>query len=196
MVYALAADIAQELGVTFTSPQTSWATTLIARTQAFIDSFTGRTFEASTPITDERHTVYGTEIYLDRAPVSAVSTVKVRHSYVGATLETLALDVGYAVVDLANGLIRLSYFYAYPAEVLVTYTPAITVPLDVTDATVQMVADRMRGQVLSGGDAPDGVKRYQVGGELTVEMFSPADLSAQSITALTTLKLKRRLVIA
>lgn len=190
MAYALAADVATELGRTLTGPQTTQATDLIASAQAVIDAYCRRTFEASTLITDELHLVEGPYLYLDQAPIASVSSVKVRSTGIGSALTTLVAGTGYEVLSAADGVISLSPGYDVVSSLgedltgmyaLVTYTPAVTVPADIKRATVLLVAGWMQGS-LDGGMA--GVKRFQVGGELTVEYATSADLPAPVLAIL------------
>lgn len=203
MAYCTAAEVAQELGVTFTAGQTTWAGVLIPRAQAFIDRYCGRTFEASTLITDELHLIESPYLYLDRRPISAVTSVEVRSTAVGATSSPLTAGTDYEVLSSADGLVLLSPGWDVVSRpdvpyvgqyALVTYTPAVTVPLDITDACVQIVAARMRPLVT--GEASEDVKRYSVGGELTVERFTATEIGARAMNALDLLNSYRKLVLA
>lgn len=203
MAYCTAAEVAQELGVTFTGPQTTWAGVLIPRAQAFIDRYCGRTFEASALITDELHLIETPYLWLNRRPIASVTSVEIRSTAVGATISALTAGTGYEVLSLTEGLLSIEpgwdivnrpdtpYLGQYA---LVTYTPAVTVPLDITDACVQIVAARMRPLVT--GEASEDVKRYSVGGELTVERFTATEIGARAMNALDILNSYRKLVFA
>jgi hypothetical protein len=164
--YTSPSQVAGAVGADFTSAQNARCLELIAEAEDWIDNYAGRTYKASTAITDERYPLAGTELYLQRAPVTSITTVKVRPAYVGATLTTLVADTDYALIDATRGLLRLAYLYNDPSEVLVTYVPAVTVPGRITRACTLLVASWMAS---STSGLPSGVKRYSVGGELTVE---------------------------
>lgn len=195
MTYCDPTDVAAELGVEFDADQEDRAMVLIAAAQSFVDDYTGRTFEATDAITGERHRVYGDAVYLHTAPIASVERVQSRSRWVGSTAQTLILNQDYEIVSLVTGELRIGRGWYGDAELLVDYTPNQSVPADLADAVAQMVAARMADEVSGSNDLPPGVKRYEVGNELQVEMFSPSEVPSQALRTLDTLKLHRRLVV-
>lgn len=193
--YATADDVAAELHVTFTSEQEARAEWLIVAMQAFVDDYCGCTFGATDTITGERHRLYGDTVYLRVVPIASVQAVRLRSRYVGAQSQTITANDQYELIDLVMGELRLGWGWDSRDELLVDYTPNQSVPEDLTDVVAQTVAARMSGEVSGGTDLPPGVKRYEVGNELQVEMFSPSDLTDQAVTVLNTLKLKRPVLV-
>jgi hypothetical protein len=191
MAYATADDVAAELGVTFDAEQQARAEWLIAAAQSFVDEFTGRTWEATDPIEGERHHIYGDTVYLSVVPIASVQAVRIRSRSIGAAETALTAGSGYEVVSLQTGALRIAYGWYGDSDLISDYTPAQVCPADLTDAVAQIVAGRMGGEIAGSGEVPAGVKRYEVGNELRVEMFSPSDVPATALGILNTLKLRR-----
>lgn len=148
--YCTVDEVADFLGRTFTAEQDLHAERLIETAEADVDNYTHRGWLVGVQ-TDETHT-YGEyrlgNLYLRYAPVSAVATVKGRAA-LGEAEVTLTADYDYEVIDLASGWIRL----VYPASwdrIRVTYTPTATVPLDIQQATAEMVSHRLRSHLMPG----------------------------------------------
>lgn len=168
--YCTAAEVAAHLGKTFTAAQTTEANLLIPAATAWINDRTGRSWPQTSAITDERHTVEGTLLYLSHAPIASVASVKVRPPTIGASDTTLTLASGYEVVDTALGLLRLSSSYlGWTAKV--SYTPAVALDSRLSLAAKKLVAFWMR-PLLEGlsGD----IVEYSVGQELRVKFANPA----------------------
>lgn len=145
--YCTVDEVADFLGRTFTAEQDLHAERLIETAEADVDNYTHRGWLVGVQ-TDETHT-YGEyrlgNLYLRYAPVSAVATVKGRAA-LGEAEVTLTADYDYEVIDLASGWIRL----VYPASwdrIRVTYTPTATVPLDIQQATAELVANQMQPNI-------------------------------------------------
>lgn len=189
--YCTVADVESELGVSFDGDQTARAETLITAASAFVDTYCGRTFAETDPITEERHQLYAPRVFLSTTPVASVEAVRLRAPYLNQTYRTLTVTTEYELVNPTTGEVRLGC-RPYGAEVAVDYTPDQSVPADLSDAVVQMVAARMAGEISGGNDLPDGIKRYEVGNELQVEFFSPSEVPTQALRTLDTLKLHRR----
>lgn len=145
--YCTVDEVAAFLGRTFTPEQDIYCARLIETAEADVDSYTHRGWLVGVQ-TDEAH-IYGEyrlgNLYLRYAPVSAVATVKGRAS-LGEAEQTLVADYDYEVIDLAAGWIRL----VYPASwdrIRVTYTPTPSVPLDIQQATAELVANQMQPNI-------------------------------------------------
>lgn len=142
--YCTAADVADFLGLTFTSAQEAHAVRLIEQAEGIVDLETGRAWLTGA-LTDEVYywAVYRLgELYLRYAPVASVTTLKGRAS-LGETETTLVVDQDYEVRDLAAGLVRLLYPSFYD-RVRVTYTPVATVPTPLTRAMAELVGTWMQ----------------------------------------------------
>jgi len=169
MAYCVASDVATEMGVTFSGAQTTQATDYIVSAQDWIDHYAGRTFEASTAITGERHRIEGPTVYLRKAPMASIQRIRQTYGAVGEPLVTLTSGSDYDVISLTTGELRLA-LYRY-GEVLVDYTPAITVPGRIKRATTLLVAHWMQSSVAG---VPAGVEQFGVGGELSVKFADGA----------------------
>ncbi len=191
-MYCSVADVEAELGVTLDGDQIDRATFLISAAQDFIDEFCHRTFEASTPITGERHRIEGPTLYVRVAPIASVERIRQTYGYVGEPPAAMTVGNDYDVINLTTGEIRLA-LYRY-GEVLVDYTPAVTVPASIQDVTAQIVAQRMAGSVGSSA-MPDDVKRFDVRNELVMERFALDEFPPRALQVLDTLRLKKRLVL-
>lgn len=191
MPYCTYTDVQNELGLVFTSDQQTQCTALIAQGDDWINTYTGRVWATTTAITDELHAIEGRFFYIDRAPIGSLTTVKVRSQAVGATQTTLTSGTDYELLSAAQGIIALASDYE-DAYALVSYTPAVTVPGRIVRASV-LLASAWMGSRLS--DVPVGVKRYEVGNELVVEM---ADGSVSAVPSSVTdiLAGSRRFVFA
>ena len=131
-------DVEALLQRTFTTAQSAQCAKLIERMETFVDEETGRAWLTGAQ-TDEAHVVNSQNVFLKYAPVASVGTVKGR-SGLGETETTLTVDEDYEVMDLSNGHIRLVSPGNYD-RVRVTYTPVDTVPADLVQACVEIVAN-------------------------------------------------------
>lgn len=158
--YTTAAAIAAYLGVTFTPEQEALAEHLAESATAFVDRYTGRTWQTVSPVVGELVNVlpgsaawpgaYGI-VYLAGRPAVAVSAVVLRTGYPHATETTLASDQ-YELVDPTNGILTLvgGYGYGYPDLLaFVDYTYADTVPADIALAATMIAAGQM-SRVVAG----------------------------------------------
>lgn len=148
--YCTVDEVATFLGRTFTFEQDLHAERLIETVEADVDNYTHRGWLVGAQ-TDEAHRqneyILGA-LYLRYAPVSAVATVKGR-AYLGATEETLVEDTDYEIVDLEAGLIRIVYPCLWE-RIRATYTPTPSVPLDIQQATAELVASKFRSNLMPG----------------------------------------------
>jgi hypothetical protein len=152
--YCSAADVADLVGLTFTSTQEAHAVRLIERAEGLIDLETDRAWLTGV-LTDEAYfrAAYRLgHLYLRYAPVASVATLKGRAA-LGETETTLVADTDYEVMDLTGGLVRLLYPASYD-RLRVTYTPVATVPALITQATAELVGAWME-PTLRPADWPD-----------------------------------------
>jgi hypothetical protein len=163
--YTSPSQVAGAVGQEFTSAQNARCLELIAEAEDWIDTYAGRTYKTSTVITSERQTLYGRDLFLTVTPVTSIQQVRVRYRTIANPYTTLTATTEYEVLDLATGHLLMPYSIS-GAEALVDYTPAVTVPGRITRACTLLVANWMAS---STNGLPSGVKRYSVGGELTVE---------------------------
>ena len=142
--YCSAADVADFLGLAFTSAQEVLASRLIEEAEPTVDLATARAWLTGAR-TDEayyRASFRLGNLYLRYAPVDSVATVKARAG-MGSTETTLVADTDYEVRDLSDGLIWLVYPGSYD-RIRVTYTPTATVPGPITKATAELVGAWMQ----------------------------------------------------
>lgn len=154
--YCTNGDVANFLGVTLTSAQQTHADSLIETAEAYLDRRTNRAWLVGAQ-TDEAHYAPTYDLFVKYPPVASVSAVKGRTA-LGESEETLTVDEDYEVRDLAAGHIRLLYPGSYD-RVRVSYTPESSVPEDVKQATIELVALWMN-PVLTGVDP--NIRRYQL----------------------------------
>jgi hypothetical protein len=138
--YCTADEVAAFLGLTFTAGQEAQAEALIERAEAEIDGATERGWLVGEQ-SDEVHYPLGRLIFLRYAPVESVEEITGRISLGGAET-ALTEEVDYEVRDLESGLIRLVTL-GYE-RLLVSYTPVDSVPGDIKQATIELVANRMQ----------------------------------------------------
>ena len=162
-MYTTSAAVEQHVGRTFTALQYAEADALLPAADAWINARLPYSFPQTTLITDELHTVFGPYLYLDRSPITSVTTVKVRPPSIGAADSTLTLASTWELLSTSRGLIRL---YGYAGwEARVTYTPAVATDARLSLAAKKLVAFWMRP--LLDGVSGD-VQSYSIGQELQV----------------------------
>ncbi len=162
MAYTDATAIAGYLGVTLTSPQQTQAGVLAAAATAWIDRYTGRSWQASSPITDELHELVGDTVYLNARPVTAVTSVKTRERFADASTTTLDASQ-WELLDATNGVLLILGWAGVGRLALVTYTHTATsaaVPDDV-ELAATMIAAAWLGQALRPNT--QGVEQVSVG---------------------------------
>jgi hypothetical protein len=171
--------VANYLGVTFTVAQTAEATALLPAADAAIQTYCDRRW-LSGAITNEVYLPEGPLLVLRQRPVASIEAITAAW-YFAATPVTLTAGTDYLVRDLTRGLVLLTPWRTgrptdRPYETLaVSYTPVATVPEDVALAATMLVAAWLGAS--TDGTTAD-IKRYSVGGELSVERFDqrwPAD---------------------
>lgn len=142
--YCQPTDVANLLGRTLTTSQTSEATTLIAATESYIDRETRRAWIVP-PITAERYDLRGRTLYLRWRPVTSIQQLQGRSDAVGDTLYTLVSGTDYELLDPNLGEVLVSWgFYGRHRVIFASYTPNLgTVPADITYAATLIVANSL-----------------------------------------------------
>lgn len=189
-VYTDEEKMAAYLGMTFTSAQDDQAIAMAAAASDFIERALGRTFLATDGVTveevaDERHTVRGNRLWLEHTPVDAITEIKVRLPYAGATEYELTQSYQYELAEPEFGLVYLSPTYE-GQRLTVTYDSLQQVPPIIAQFATELAAG-MLALSLSGAAgataALSGVKRYTLwGGDLSVE-YATTSSSATSNSA-------------
>lgn len=139
--YTDATKIAAYLGVTLTAPQIVQAGVLAQAASDWIDRYTGKTWQATSPVTDEMHTLARDRVYLNSRPVATITTVKTRAAaFVGFGWTTLAASQ-YELLDGANGVLLIRGWSASSDELVqVTYTHTTNPAPSVIGLAASMIA--------------------------------------------------------
>ena len=161
--YTTSAAVEQHVGRTFTAVQYAEADVLLAAADAWINARLPYAFPQTTLITDEIHLLSGPYLWLNRAPITSVTSVEIRSPMVGAADTALTVAVGYELLDAVQGRIRVQGYAGWEARV--TYTPAVALDPRLSLAAKKLVAFWMRP--LLDGVSGD-VQSYSIGQELTV----------------------------
>lgn len=164
--YCTAADVAAQMQVTFTSPQSTLCTTLIEQAEVAIDHYCNRGWLMGEQ-TLESFRYPGATVCLKYFPVDTITAVKGRCGGMGGTEEDLVEGTDYEVEDAAAGIIRLGI--SYFERVRVTYTPDNTVPLDLKRAITELVAAWMQPALAT----------TTTGGMTGIESFTLPDLTVK-----------------
>jgi hypothetical protein len=159
------ADVATYLGRDLSDAEAAQVDAVIDAACEYVENYCGRSF-AVTAVTDEPVKIVGNTIYLGRA-ITAVASVKTRSPYVGFQTTTLGASE-WSIWDYASGKILVSGFM--DSDALVSYTPATTVPAEVTLAATILAAGMLAFTGDSNRSSTD-IKSYSVGQELQVTYF-------------------------
>jgi hypothetical protein len=144
--YCTADDVAELLGLTFTAGQEAHCDNLIERAETDIDEGTGRGWLVGEQA-DEAHYPIGRLIFLRYAPVASVESITGRSGPGGEEIALVA-DEDYELRDAEAGLIKLlSSGYE---RLLISYTPVDTLPGDLKQAVIELVASRMQPSLQPG----------------------------------------------
>jgi hypothetical protein len=156
--------IAAYLGVTFTTEQAAQADAVAAAVTTFVDKYTGRTWQTSTPAVGEVRPVvvpgpadtFGAvaRCYLEHAPVVTVDAVRLRGTTPNAEAAPLE-DGSYELVDAAHGVLLLpgygygawGWWYGREALAVVDYTYTDAVPADIALAATMVASAEMARQL-------------------------------------------------
>ena len=192
MAYTDATAIAGYLGLTLTSPQQTQATTLAAAATAWIDRYTGRSWQASSPVADELHELVGDTVYLTNRPVTAVTSVKTRERFADAGTTTLDASQ-YELLDATNGVLLIMGWAGAGRLALVTYTHSVSAAPDDVELAATMIAAAWLSQALR--PSTEGVEQISVG-QNDISVKFAATRGDVPMAALSILNAYRRVVIA
>ena len=188
--YTDSAKIAAYLGVTLTGAQETQAGVLADAATAWIDRFTGQSWQDDGSVTDELHQVQGGRIYLAHRPVTAISSLAVRQEIVSGDWDTLDSSE-YEILDAANGVVLVSGWGQYLTKT--SYTHSMTT----APADVQLAASMIAASWLSQALRPNtsGLDSLAVGQNDIALKFS-ASRADVPMEARSILRAYRRVVIA
>lgn len=190
--YTDAQKIAAYLGTALTGDQQTQAGVMADAATAWIDRYLGRSWQATSPVTDEKHSIIGDRVYLTNRPVVALTSVKTRGIYEGATVTTLSASQ-YELLDTVNGIVLLDGWTSGDDLALTSYTHSVsTAPADVQLAA-SMIAAGWLGGALNPGTS--GVESLSVG-QNDVSVKYSATRSDVPKEALSILNGYRQVVIA
>jgi hypothetical protein len=192
MAYTDATAIAGYLGLTLTSPQQTQAGTLAAAATAWIDRYTGRSWQQASPVTDELQEIVGDAVWLDNRPVTAVSSVKTRQQFADAGSTTLDASQ-WELIDAANGKLLIQGFSDADLLAVVSYTHAASSAPDDVELAATMIAAAWLSQALR--PSTEGLDSISVGQNDVSVKFS-ANRGDVPPAALSILNGYRRVVIA
>jgi hypothetical protein len=130
------------LGRVLTDGESDGADAACLAATDWIDNYTGLSWQSGT-ITGEVHTVNGPMLALDFPPLTAITSITARGTYVGATVKTLVAGRDYDVLDAANGLLVLNQTDG--DTLTVSYTRPVTVPASITQAANIIAAGYLVG---------------------------------------------------
>jgi hypothetical protein len=141
--YTTPARIASHLGVTLTTEQAARAVDVADAVTAWIDQRTGRSWQGGGTIADELHLIVTDRVYLNAAPVSAVSSVAVHPGTSHADWSPLGADDAL-LFDPIRGVVLLPIGYGgYYAQVSYT-SVGDGPPADIMGAADVLAADLMQ----------------------------------------------------
>lgn len=142
--YCTRTDVANLLGITFTSTQNTEADTLINMAEQYIDRETRRGWIIP-PIVNERYNLRTSTLYLRYRPIASVQQIRTRTTAINDLLSTAIANVDYEIFDLNLAQINFQPGYAGPRAVaFVDYTPNLNaVPADINYAATLIVANTM-----------------------------------------------------
>lgn len=151
--YCTYADVEAFLGKTFSAGQQTLCTGQIERAEVMIDQWTNRGWLVGAQ-TNEAFYWPPNHIFLRYAPVTSVGTITGR-AQLGETEVTLVADTDYEVRSLEDGRVYLVTPSSYD-RILVDYTPVASVPGDIKQACIEIVANWMQ-PALSGSFGLDSI---------------------------------------
>lgn len=209
MNYTDSDAIAAYLGVTFTPEQAATADAVAAAVTAFIDRYTGRTWQTVSPIAAEVRPVvvpgpadtYGAvaRCYLEHTPVSTVDAVSLRSPNPNDATAPLDAASWELIVPAAGVLLLPGYgygalapWYGCPALAVVDYSYADAVPADISLAATMIASGVVQqSMTIQAGSATiaanpqlAGVESIAVGqNDVNVKLSKTATQGAQMSSA-------------
>lgn len=180
VAYTDAQKIANYLGVTLTSAQQTQAGICAQAASDWIDAYKARSWQGSSPVSNEVQDVIGDTVWLTYAPVATVTSVETRAPTIGSTWTTLSAGQ-YEIADATTGQLRIAGWGNYEARV--SYTHAAVPPANVALAAT-MIASSLLAPTLRPNT--QGVDSISVGqNDITVKFAADyADVPAEALTLL------------
>lgn len=157
-MYTDAQEIANHLGVTLTAAQIVQAGIASEAASDWIDQYLGRSWQGTSPVTNEVQTVIGDTVWLDFRPIATVTSVQTRAPSINSAWTTLAVGQ-YEILDAATGRLRLTGWGNYEARV--SYTHTATTPPAVVALAATIIAASWITPTLATGSS--GVESISVG---------------------------------
>ncbi len=154
--YCTPDQVAGFLGLTFDPAQNRQCEQQIELAEKLIDSYLKHSYLVGEQADEAHYAPFGRFLYLKHPPITAVSAVKGRTG-LGATETTLVAGTDYEGRDLEAGELYLVSPGSYD-RIRVTYTPATTVPGDITEATIEFVAELMRPHLVPGSHGAESYR--------------------------------------
>lgn len=181
MPYTSASAIANYLGVVLTAGQQAQADVVAAAVTSWIDEYKGRSWQASSPVSGEVHTVSGDRLFLDHKPVTAITSVETRSTAIGAAWTTLPAG-SYELLDPIAGVLQLAGWGNFLARVAYTHSGA-TAPAHIALAAT-IIAASMLGPTLRPNT--QGLDSIAVGQNDINIKFAPdyADIPTEALNLL------------
>lgn len=147
--YCTVADVSAYLG-TYANGQTTlnadhrqYAQTLITVAETYIDHVTRRSWNVGS-INAERYNLVTSVVYLRYHPVTSVDLVQTRTTAVGDTLYTCIAGTDYELFDANLGQVNFqSGYHGYNSIALISYTPNLPVPTDISRACAMIAGNSM-----------------------------------------------------
>lgn len=196
MSYSTYQALETYLGLTFSNAQRTQATGALAAATSWIDRYTGRSWQAITPVTDEQCNLLqlpdgSLRCYVERRPTLTVTSVKTRGYSPTSSISTLASG-DYELLDGTTGLVAVSGGASLDTLALVSYTHAQTS----APADVQIACQMIAGSWMAASLHPDsvGVRSISVG-QNDLSVTYAEDGHRVPPEALDILNLYRRVVI-
>lgn len=179
--YTDATKIAAYLGVTLTGGQPAQAAVVAQAASDWIDRYTGKSWQATSPVTDELHQILGDRIYLAHRPVVSITSLSTRQEIAGGSWTTLAASQ-YELLDAADGEVLISGWGGGLTKTTYTHTMT-TVPTDVGLAAT-MIASAWLSQTLRPNT--NGLDSVSVGQNDVAVKFSTSrsDVPAEALSIL------------
>lgn len=172
--YTSATAIAAYLGETFTPAQATQADAIAVAVTSFIDRYTGRSWQGTSPVVDEWLPIIARyddgaattrpTVYLRNRPAIAVSGVSLRSGGPGAPSVALK-TTEYELVDPAHGVVRMvptisgTDGFGDAVIALVDYTYGTAVPPDIALAATMIGASEM-ARILSVQESSDLISAH------------------------------------
>lgn len=182
--YSDATKVGNYLGVTLTASQITQAGVTAQAASDWIDRYLGKSWQGTSPVTDELHTLVKDRVYLNNRPVASITSVKTRAAaFVGFGWTTLDASQ-YELLDAANGVLLIAGWSASSEGLVqVTYAYTLALPTPVGLAAT-MIAASWLGPTMVG--LPSGLDSIALGqNDIAVKFGSSArDVPPEALTLL------------